>query len=205
MREEFVFQFGHVHVGRTLGLAAFAFEAQIERFIEFFAGEFLWRHLPGQDLTHEIRASSRGVLVLECHHVRRTHRALVFLAADTRAVTKLHRGSESAFARKIVMRVQGQRFVLRPIAQVLGHWRRVDDFSRIHPMIWIERCFDLAECVIELWTKQFLVQMAACQAVTVLAAHPAAECDHEIGDLVRHLFHDLNFACILRVDERPDV
>ena len=103
------------------------------------------------------------------------------------------------------MRVQGQRFVLRSVAEVFRHWRRIDDLSGIHPMIWIERCFDLAECLVELGTKQFLVQMAARQAVAVLAAHPAAECDHEIGDLVRHLFHDLNFACILRVDERPDV
>ena len=47
--------------------------------------------------------------------------------------------------------------------------------------------------------------MAARQAVTVLATHPAAECDDEIRNLIRHVFHDLNFACILRVDERPDV
>src|SRR5919109_1198642 len=108
VREKFVFQFGHVHVGGTLGLAAFALEAEIERFVQLFAGEFLRRQLSRKNLAHEVRASARGMLVLERDHVRRAHRPLAFLAADARAVTKLHGGGESAFAREIVMSVQGK-------------------------------------------------------------------------------------------------
>src|SRR5207245_11611500 len=47
--------------------------------------------------------------------------------------------------------------------------------------------------------------MAARQTVAVLAAHAAAEFDHEIGDLIRYLFHDANVSGILGVDHLPDV
>ena len=50
--EKFVFQLGHVHVGRTLGLTTFTFEAEVKCVVKILAGEFFGWQLSRQDLTH---------------------------------------------------------------------------------------------------------------------------------------------------------
>ena len=67
--QKFVFEFGHIHVGRAFGLATFALEAKIERFVEIMAGEFIQRKLSRQNLAHQVGAATRGMLVVERHHV----------------------------------------------------------------------------------------------------------------------------------------
>ena len=103
------------------------------------------------------------------------------------------------------MRVERDCAVCRAVTEVLRHWRSVDDLAGIHPIIRIECGLHIAECLIELRTKQLLIQVTARQAVAVLTAHAAAELDHEIRDLIRHRLHDLDIAGVLGVDERPDM
>ena len=84
--EEFVFQFRHVDVRRTLGFASFALEAKIERIVKILSGEVVCRQFARKDLAHEVRASTRGVLVLQRDHVRRAHRAFILLPANAGAI-----------------------------------------------------------------------------------------------------------------------
>ncbi len=205
MRQELVLQFRHVHIRGTFRLTALAFEAEIERFVKLFAGEVVSRKLSGKDLAHQVGAASCRVLVFQRDHVGRAHRAFVLLAAYTRAVTQFNCSSESALTREIVMRVDWDRAVFGSVTKVLGHWRRIDDLPGIHSIFWIECLLHIAKGFIDLGAEQFLVQMASSQAIAMFAAHSAAEFDDEIGNLVGHVFHDLDFAAILCIDQRADV
>src|SRR5712692_10203870 len=91
------------------------------------------------------------------------------------------------------------------IAEVFRHWRRIDDLSGVHTMIRIECSFHLPKRVVKLRTKEFFVQMTARQSVSVFSTHAAAELDNKVCDLIGHVFHDLNIACILCIDERPNM
>src|SRR6185295_4450679 len=69
----------------------------------------------------------------------------------------------------------------------------------------IEGMLYVQKCPVNSRPEQFLVQIAPCQSVSMLAAHAAAEFDHKVGDLIGHILHDLNINRILGVDQRPDV
>ena len=94
------------------------------------------------------------------------------------------------------MRVQENSVVLFAVAQVLGHGRRVHDLPRIHPALRIERQFHVLEGLVDLIAEEFFVQVAAGQTVSVLAAHAAAEFQYEIGNVIGHVLHDLDFAAV---------
>ena len=67
--QELVFEFGHVHIGWTLSLAAFAFKAEVERLVQLLAREFFRRKFSIQNFAHEVGAAACGMLVFERHHV----------------------------------------------------------------------------------------------------------------------------------------
>src|SRR5215468_7432288 len=113
------------------------------------------------------------MLVLERHHVRRAHRALIFLTAHACAVAQFHSSRKTTFAREVIMRVDGNGMVLGSVAEVLRHGRCIYDLARIHPVFGIERGLDVLERSIKLRSKQFFVQMTTRESVPMFTAHPA--------------------------------
>ena len=103
------------------------------------------------------------------------------------------------------MRLDIDRAVLRSVSQVLGHWRSIHDFARVHAAVRIERSFHLAERVVQLRPKELFVQMTSCQSVSMFTAHAPAELNNEIGNLIGHVPHDANIFGILGVDQWADM
>ena len=58
VRQEFVFQFGHVYVGWAFRLAAFALQAKVQRIMQRLARKFVGGSLSGNDLAQIIAAAS---------------------------------------------------------------------------------------------------------------------------------------------------
>src|SRR5262249_49182177 len=79
------------------------------------------------------------------------------------------------------------------------------DLARIHAAMWIESVLHIAECLVDLPSKQFFVQVTSREPVAVLSAHAPAELHHKIRDLISHVFHDLDVPRIFRIDQRTDV
>src|SRR5262245_34637748 len=115
------------------------------------------------------------MLVVESHHIRRAHRALIFLTAHACAVAQFHSSRKTAFAREVIMRVDGNGMVFGSVTEVLRHGRSVYDLARIHPVFGVERSLDVLERFIELRSEQFFVQVTTRESVAMFTAHPATE------------------------------
>ena len=109
------------------------------------------------------------MLLVQCGHVRGAHRAVEFFSAFAHAAAHLDRGRKASLGAKVQHRVRLPGFVRRPDPQGLGHRRRVDDLPRIHQILRVESPFDLAESVVKNRPVEFLVEVAASQAVAMLS------------------------------------
>jgi hypothetical protein len=91
------------------------------------------------------------------------------------------------------------------VAQVVGHRRRVDDLAGVQPALGVEDALDLPERLVQLVAEQLAVELAAGQAVAVLAGVDAAVLADEVLDLHRDRAHHLDLAGLGEVDEGADV
>jgi hypothetical protein len=90
------------------------------------------------------------------------------------------------------------------VAQIFGHGWGIDDLPRIHDVERIERLLDVLERAIELRRTIFYSNGYAL-AIAVLAAHGAAELQHQVADLLGDGGHELDFVLLFEVDQRPNV
>src|SRR5919198_646761 len=117
----------HVDAHRTLALAAFAGEAEVERVLHRIgapAGDDLaFQHLPQQP-----RATPRGVLLLGGDLEARTHQLAVLDAALAHADAAQRGDAEAArVIRQGEVRPRPSRLVAGPETQVVGRVVRIDD------------------------------------------------------------------------------
>ena len=93
----------------------------------------------------------------------------------------------------------------RGVAEVLRHRRRVDDLAGVEHVARVEQVLDRPHGLVELIAEDLAVELAAGQAVAVLAGVDAAELAHEVLDLLGDGAHPDDLVGSAEVDERPDV
>ena len=71
----------HVDIDRTIALAAFAGQAQIERFADRLALPAVGQHVAVEHLPQQPCAAARAVLLFARDHVARTHHLVAMIAA----------------------------------------------------------------------------------------------------------------------------
>src|SRR5499433_2331898 len=203
--EELVLHLGHVHVGRTLRLAALALETQIHHFIEALAREVRGGDLAREHGAQRVGPPPRGVLLVARGHVRGAHGAFELLPAHAHAVAHLHRRREAALRGKVQQGLGLPRRVLGAVAEVLGDRRARHDVARIHASLGVEGGLELAESLEDLGAEHALEEGAPGAPIAVLARDGAAVLEDEVEDLVGHVPHLLEPARRLEIDQRADV
>src|SRR5437773_12408353 len=98
------------------------------------------------------------MLFFACGLKRWAHGPLADFATDSHAIAGLDGTRPAALARIGKFRRNGLGGVSGPIAQVLGHRRRIDDLAGIHQLIGIERLLDFAESAVQLLANNLLVE-----------------------------------------------
>src|SRR5262245_45831969 len=112
---------GHVHVGRTLGLAGLARQTEVERLLDVIVLPAVLDDFALKQLEQHVRAAAGAVLFLERHHVAGTHGSRVVLPALAEPDTAQRRSlNRSAVVRKREMRARATWRVIRAEPQVLG-------------------------------------------------------------------------------------
>ena len=81
------------------------------------------------------------------------------------------------------LRLQRDRLVLRPQAQVGVEGTGVDQLARVHPVLRVPRVLELAERLHQLGAEHDRQQLALRLAVAVLARERAAVLDHQVRRL----------------------
>ena len=81
----------------------------------------------------------------------------------------------------------------------------IDLLPRIHQTLGIEDALELAHGRVEFLAEDDFIQLGALEAITVLAAHDAAEPMRELGRRVGEFLHCLDAFGLFQVDQRPDV
>ena len=77
VREKFGFVRRHVDLDRTLALAAFAGETQIERVLHVLVAPAARHRIAFEHLEQQPRPAASRVLLVVCHPIARTHRSAV--------------------------------------------------------------------------------------------------------------------------------
>ena len=183
VREKFRAVRRHIHRRRTLALASFARQAQVERVLDGRIGETLGQQIGGQSLEQDSRAPARRMDFLARRHVRRAHRARLGLAAlpDSDA---FERGAcESAFAVKVEVRSDFARPIVRAQLQMRVERMRIDNHARIHHRVGIEDALEIAERVDQIGPEHHRQQLRARQPVAVLARERTAETRDQFAEL----------------------
>jgi hypothetical protein len=203
--EELVLHLGHVDVGRTLGLAALALQAQVHHLVEPLAGELGRRHPAGEHRAEGVGPAARGVFFIAGGHVAGAHGALQLLAAGAHAVAHLDRRRKAALGREIEQGDGLPRLVADAVAEVFQDAGRIHDVARVHPAVGVERLLQTAEGLHERGAVHPLQERAAGAPVAVLAGNGAAVLQHQVGDLVGDCPYLLHAARDLEVDHGADV
>ena len=179
---------GDVHVGRTLGLARLAGEAQVERLLDVLVVPRAVDHLALEHLEQHVRAAARAVLLFERRHVARAHGAVVALAAlahPDAAQRGLGEGAAVIGELEVCGRVERVEVGAKP--QVFGRLVRVDQLVGIQLVPRIPDRLELAEPFHQLRTEHLGQQRAARLPVAVLARDRSAV----MHDEVRRAVHEL--------------
>src|SRR4051812_47913525 len=132
--------------------------------------------------------STRRVALIVGDHVARAHGTAGHFPAVTLAIADFHRPGEATILRPIELRLERNRLIVRPIAQMRGHRRPIDNLAGIHAIIGVEGSLDLLKRAID--------------AIAMLAAHRTVVVQHKIGGGAADLTHLLNIIGALEVDER---
>ena len=203
--QEIGLQPGHVHAGRTLGLAGLAGQAEVQRLEDAVFRLPLRGQPPVEQRAQQVRPAPGGVLLLLGGHERGAHRPHQFLAADPGPVAKLHRAGETAVA---LVRIDHREF-LRPVTlaetEVVGHGRGVHHLPRIHDARRVERRLQPPKRLVDARPEDLLVEVTAREPVAVLPAHGAPEVEHQVADLPGQGVHLPDLGGVFQVDQRPDV
>ncbi len=181
-------ELGHVDLRRAFALASLALQAQVEGFVKGLvvetvavAGQFA-----GHRQAEQVGAAARRVDLVARDHVAGAHRAAGGLAAGTDARAHLDRPGEAPLVREVEDGGMGLvGMVVRADPQVVAGIGVADDLAGVEPVLRVEGALDGLERGVDLGPEQLAVPEAAGQAVAVLAAHRAAELDHQVGDLAR--------------------
>src|SRR6202790_5169412 len=154
VRQEFCLIRRDIHVGRAFRFAGLAGEAQIERAFHMFVLPGVMHHLALQNFKKHMRTAARAVLLLKRNHIARTHRAGIMLAAFSQSDAPNSRLREgAAIIRKLKIRFELQRFIIRPEAQVLRGQVGVDHLIRIHLVVRIPGGLELGKRPDQLGTE----------------------------------------------------
>ena len=95
--------------------------------------------------------------------------------------------------------------VCHPVAEVLGHGRRVDDLARVHDALGVPGLLEFTESVVDPVAKHLAGPDAADDAVAVLAAHGSAKLLDEVGNGVADGDHLVDTLLVLEADQGANV
>src|SRR3954469_5147288 len=102
--------------------------------------------------------STRRVALIVGDHVARAHGTAGHFPAVTLAIADFHRPGEATILRPIELRLERNRPVVGPIAQMRDHRRPIDNLARIHAIIGVEGSLDLLKRAIDTIAKDMPVQ-----------------------------------------------
>ena len=122
MVQKLILELCHVDVGGALGLAAFAFQTEIQDVVEALAGELGGGERAGEDGAKGVGATTGGVLLLTGDHVGGAH-GIAILAAGPDTVAELDRAGESTVAGEVEESVHLHGLIIGAEAEVLRHRR----------------------------------------------------------------------------------
>ena len=203
--QELVLQLRHVDVRRALGLATLAFEAEVHHLVEPLAGELRRRRAAREHGAQRVGTPARRRFLVARRQVRGAHRAFERLAAHADAVAHLDRRGEAALVREVEQRLRLPGLVARAVAKVRQDVVPSDDVARVHPVLGVERLFQLAKRLEDGRPVHALEERAPRPAVAVLARDRATVLQHQVGDLVGDRPHLLEPPLGLEIDHRTDV
>ena len=187
--EHFGLELGHVDLRRAFGLAGLALQAEVERFVKRFVIEavFLAGQFAGHRQAEQVGATAGRVDFVARDHVAGAHRAArPSCGRHRRPSTSRPPGQTPPDSEKSSTVGCGLvRMVVRPDAQVLAGVGVAHDLAGVEPVLGVKGAFDVLKGRVNLGPEQLAVPEAAGQSVAVLAAHRAAEFDHQVGDLAR--------------------
>ena len=170
VREELGLIGRHVDVHRTVALAAFAGEAQVECVLDVRVLPALIERVAVQHLEEQARASARRVRLLPCGPVARAHRPALVPAAFADADTPNSRKREAPvvlWKTEVGQWLRG--LIVRAQTQILIDAVRIDDLAWIHQAVGIPDALELTERVYELWPEHLRQEFRFGLPVAVFA------------------------------------
>src|ERR1039458_6187786 len=188
MRQKFGFVGRYIDADRAIAFAAFAGEAEVERFFDGFVlpavfDDFSFRHLPEQ-----VGAAAGGVLFVARDAEAGTHDTAGVAAALADSNAAQGSGGQAAvIVGKSEMRLGLPGIIAGAKPEIFVEAIGLDQFARVHLPIGIPERLELAEGLHEFGAKHFGKKLAAGLAVSVFAGDRAAVAYHEVSGL----FHKL--------------
>ena len=135
VRQELRLVRGHVHLHRAIVLAAFARQAEVERFADRLVAPAALDHIAADHFVQQPRAAARRVLLFARHHVARAHGALAARAGGRRRrrrSDRSHRESCDDRPENGNACCTWRQVVADAFAQVFIDAVRIDHLARIH-------------------------------------------------------------------------
>ena len=163
--------------------------------------------LAGEGEAQRVRPPAGDVLLVHRHPVRRTHHAGIRLPAGAVVVAHLDRTVEAAPLRPVEPGLDRQRRIARLVAEQLAvvHALGADDLARVEQAAGVEGVLDLLERGGEPRAEHRLVELAAHDAVAVLAGVGAAVLAHHLEALLGDGPHAPRAVLGLQIDDRAHV
>ena len=156
-------------------------------------------------LDQRVGAAPGGVLLQPGGDVGRAHHARSGLAAGADVHAAVRRAAHPADHVEVEGGAQRAGLRQRGVAEVVGHRRRVDDLAGVHHVVGVEERLDLAHRLVQVVAEDLAVELAARQAVAVLAGVDPAVLADQVLDLDRDRPHRLQLRRVGEVHERPHV
>ena len=203
---------GHVHAGWALPPARLAGHAQGQRLRHVVPGHRVRAQLARQRQAQRVGPAAGQVLLVPRHAVARAHVAGVELAAGAVVVAHLDRGQHPALRAGVAGPVQrrGERRVCRIVRRVAEqaaviHPRRADDAVRVQQRAGVEQVLHRLERADDAGAEHALVELAADDAVAVLAAVRPLVLAHQGEALLGDGAHGADVRRVLHVQDGADV
>ena len=133
------------------------------------AGEFA-----GEGGAEEVGPAASAVLFIPGGLEGGTHGADLQLATDPRTVAHFYGLGVTAIEGPVQQGLDVDGVVVGAVAQVLVGGQGVHHLVGIHQVMGVEDALDLSEEVVDVWAEEFGIEVAAGQAVAMLAAGHAA-------------------------------